>query len=34
MIAGLVIILVPTFIFYLIFQNRIIGGLTAGALKG
>jgi ABC-type glycerol-3-phosphate transport system permease component len=34
MIAGLIIILVPTFIFYLIFQNRIIGGLTAGALKG
>jgi ABC-type glycerol-3-phosphate transport system permease component len=34
MIAGLIIILVPTLIFYLIFQNRIVGGLTAGALKG
>jgi ABC-type glycerol-3-phosphate transport system permease component len=34
MIAGLIIILVPTLIFYLIFQHRIIGGLTAGALKG
>ena len=34
MFAGLIIILVPTLIFYLIFQNRIIGGLTAGAIKG
>ena len=34
MFAGLIIILVPTLIFFLIFQNRIIGGLTAGALKG
>jgi ABC-type glycerol-3-phosphate transport system permease component len=34
MIAGLVIVLVPTFLFFLVFQNRIAGGLTAGALKG
>jgi ABC-type glycerol-3-phosphate transport system permease component len=34
MIAGLVIVLTPTFIFFLIFQNRIAGGLTVGALKG
>lgn len=34
MIAGLILIMVPTLIFYLIFQHRIIGGLTAGALKG
>lgn len=34
MMAGLIIILVPTLIFYLLFQNRIVGGLTAGALKG
>ncbi len=34
MIAGLVIVLTPTFLFFLVFQNRIAGGLTAGALKG
>jgi N-acetylglucosamine transport system permease protein len=34
MIAGLIIVLVPTLIFYLIFQNRIAAGMTAGALKG
>lgn len=32
--AGLVIIVVPTLIVYLIFQRQITEGLTAGAIKG
>lgn len=34
MIAGLVIILIPTFALFMILQDRIVGGLTTGALKG
>ncbi len=33
-IAGAVIAAVPTVIFFLIFQKNIMGGLTAGGLKG
>ncbi|MCX6376853.1 MAG: carbohydrate ABC transporter permease [Armatimonadetes bacterium] len=32
--AGLVMVLVPTLVVYLIFQRQITEGLTAGALKG
>ena len=32
--AGLTIVMVPTMIVYAIFQNKITGGLTVGALKG
>ncbi len=34
MFAGFVIMLVPTFIVYAIFQNRLTEGITVGALKG
>jgi len=34
MFAGLTIVLLPTLIVFLILQRRIVGGLTAGALKG
>ena len=32
--AGMVIIMIPTLIIYLIFQKYITSGLTAGAVKG
>lgn len=32
--AGLVIIMIPSLLAYLLFQGRIISGLTVGALKG
>ena len=32
--AGLMMIMIPTFIFYVIFQKKISKGLTSGALKG
>jgi N-acetylglucosamine transport system permease protein len=32
--AGVVIMLVPTFLVYAIFQNRLTQGITIGALKG
>ncbi|MCL4506195.1 MAG: carbohydrate ABC transporter permease [Chloroflexi bacterium] len=34
MFAGFIIMLVPTFIVYAIFQNRLAEGITVGALKG
>jgi len=34
MFAGFIIMLVPTFIVYAIFQNRLTEGITIGALKG
>ena len=34
MFAGFIITLVPTFIVYAIFQNRLTEGITIGALKG
>jgi N-acetylglucosamine transport system permease protein len=34
MLAGLIIVLIPNIIFFLIFQRQIAGGLTVGALKG
>jgi N-acetylglucosamine transport system permease protein len=34
MFAGFIIMLVPTFIVYAIFQNRLTEGITVGALKG
>jgi len=32
--AGTVVVTVPLIVLVLIFQNRIISGLTAGAVKG
>ncbi len=32
--AGLVIVMIPTFIIYVIFQKYITSGMTAGAIKG
>jgi ABC-type glycerol-3-phosphate transport system permease component len=32
--AGTVIVTIPLIVLVLIFQNRIISGLTAGAVKG
>ena len=32
--AGLIIVMLPTLILYAIFQKKLTGGLTAGALKG
>ena len=34
MFAGLIIVLLPTLIVFLILQRRIMGGMTIGALKG
>jgi N-acetylglucosamine transport system permease protein len=34
MFAGFIIMLVPTFLVYAIFQNRLTKGVTIGALKG
>jgi N-acetylglucosamine transport system permease protein len=34
MFAGFIIMLVPTFLVYAIFQNRLTEGITIGALKG
>jgi N-acetylglucosamine transport system permease protein len=34
MFAGFIIMLVPTFVVYAIFQNRLTQGITIGALKG
>ncbi|MCL5997506.1 MAG: carbohydrate ABC transporter permease [Chloroflexi bacterium] len=34
MFAGFILMLVPTFIVYAIFQNRLAEGITVGALKG
>jgi N-acetylglucosamine transport system permease protein len=34
MFAGFIIMLVPTFIVYALFQNRLTEGITIGALKG
>ena len=32
--AGAIIILIPTLLVFLIFQRRIVGGMSAGAVKG
>jgi ABC-type glycerol-3-phosphate transport system permease component len=32
--AGTVVVTVPLILLVLVFQNRIISGLTAGAVKG
>lgn len=34
LIAGTLLILVPQVVFYIIFQKHVVGGLTAGAVKG
>jgi len=34
MLAGLIIVLIPSILFFLVFQKQISSGLTAGALKG
>jgi ABC-type glycerol-3-phosphate transport system permease component len=34
MFAAVAIVMIPTLIVYIIFQNRIEQGLTVGALKG
>lgn len=34
LVAGTVLIIIPQLIFYIIFQRKIIGGMTAGAVKG
>jgi raffinose/stachyose/melibiose transport system permease protein len=34
LIAGTLLILVPQIIFYILFQKHVVGGLTAGAVKG
>ncbi len=34
MLAGLVIASIPMVVIFLIFQRSIIGGLSAGAMKG
>ena len=34
LVAGTIIILIPQLIFYGIFQKYIVGGQTAGAVKG
>ena len=34
MFAGFVIMLIPTFVIYAIFQNRLTEGITIGAIKG
>ena len=32
--AGLVLVLIPTLIFYILLQRHIVKGVAAGALKG
>lgn len=34
LVAGTILIIVPQLIFYIIFQRQIVGGMTAGAVKG
>ncbi len=34
MFAGLVIVIVPTLLVYLVLQRRLTRGITVGALKG
>jgi len=34
MFAGLIIVLLPPMVVFLVLQRRIMGGMTIGALKG
>jgi ABC-type glycerol-3-phosphate transport system permease component len=34
MFSGFIIMLVPTFVVYAIFQNQLTQGITVGALRG
>jgi ABC-type glycerol-3-phosphate transport system permease component len=34
MFAGIVILCAPTFLIFVVLQERIVAGITAGAVKG